>query len=221
MPKLEWDKAAERYFELGVDRGVFYPYDQDTEAHQAGVVWNGLINVTEKDAGGEDNKQYADNIAYANIRSEAEFEASIEAFTYPDEMAECDGSAQIEQGVFIGQQNRKPFGFSYRTMIGNNNDNLDAGYKIHFVWLAIPEPSEKSRDTVNDSPEAAAISWDLKGDKVPVAGRKPTAHMWVDTRTTDPAKIEALEAMIYGSETEEPSLPTPDEIAAMFTIAGG
>lgn len=219
MAMLEWDKLEERFFELGVDRGVFFPYDQATQTHGEGVVWNGLINVTEKASGGEDNKQYADNIAYANIRSEAEFEASIEAFTYPDELAECDGSAQPEEGVYIGQQLRKPFGFSYRTRIGNANDNLDAGYKIHLIWLATPEPSEKSRDTINDSPEAASFTWDLKAEKLPVVGLKPTAHMWVDTRKATPAQVTALETMLYGTETAESSMPLPDEVLTMFSGA--
>lgn len=217
MPALVWDKPDERYFELGVDRGVFYPYDQIEQEHGEGVVWNGLVNVTEKAAGGEDNKQYADNIAYANIRSEAEFEASIEAFTYPDELAECDGTAQPETGVFVGQQLRKPFGFSYRSLIGNNNDNLDAGYKVHMVWLATPEPTEKSRDTVNDSPEAATFSWDLKSEKLPVTGLKPTAHITIDSRGVAPEDLTALETMLYGAESSPATLPSPDEVIAIFT----
>lgn len=216
-PALEWDKAAERLFELGVDRGVFFPYDQATESFGEGVVWNGLINVTEKPTGGEDNKQYADNIAYANIRSESEFEASIEAFTYPDELSECDGSAQPEEGVYVDNQLRKPFGFSYRTKVGNNNDNINHGYKIHFVWLATPEPSEKSRDTINDSPEAQTFSWDLKTEKLPVTGLQPTAHMWIDSTKVPEADLETLEQMVYGSETGESSMPTPDELLGIFT----
>lgn len=216
-PVLEWDKAEERIFELGVDHGVFFPYNQQTGEYETGLVWNGLINVTEKGAGGEDNKQYADNIVYANIRSEAEFEASIEAFTYPDEMSECDGSAQPEVGVFIGQQNRKPFGFSYRTKIGNNNDNLDFGYKIHLVWGATPEPTEKSRDSINDSPEASTFTWDLTTEKVSVTGKQKTAHLWVDSTKVTPAQLAALEALIYGDETDSSTMPTPDEVLALFT----
>lgn len=216
-PVLEWDKAEERIFELGVDHGVFFPYDQSTGEYEEGLVWNGLINVTEKGAGGEDNKQYADNIVYANIRSEAEFEASIEAFTYPDELSECDGSSQVETGVFIGQQLRKPFGFSYRTKIGNNNDNVDFGYKLHLVWGATPEPTEKSRDTINDSPEASTFTWDLTTEKVAVTGKKPTAHLWVDSTKVEPSEMAALEALIYGDETGTSSMPTPDEVLALFT----
>jgi hypothetical protein len=217
MAQLVWDKAEDRIFELGVDRGVFFPKDGDD--YLPGVVWNGLINVTEKSAGGEDNKQYADNMVYANIRSQAEFEASIEAFTYPDEMSECDGSAQAEPGVFVGQQLRKPFGLSYRTKIGNNNDNLDFGYKVHLVWGATPEPTEKSRDTINDSPEASTFTWDIKTERVPVVGLQPTAHIWVDSTKATEAQMTALETMLYGDETEEPSFPTPDAVLALFTGA--
>lgn len=217
MAALEWDKAAERIFELGVDRGVFFPYDQETESYGEGVVWNGLINVTEKPTGGEDNKQYADNIAYANIRSEMTFEASVEAFTYPDELSECDGSAQPEEGVFVDNQLRKPFGMSYRTKIGNNNDNLDHGYKIHLIFMATPQPSEKSRDTINDSPEASTFSWDLKGEKVSIAGLHPTAHMWVDSTKVSPENWKALEDKLYGTGDGASSMPTPDELLAIFT----
>ena len=214
-PVLEWDKAEERVFELGVDRGVFFPIVNG--AYTTGVVWNGLINVTEKSAGGEDNKQYADNQVYANIRSEVEFEASIEAFTYPEEMSECDGSAQPEVGVFVGQQLRKPFGMSYRTKIGNNNDNLDYGYKIHMIWGITPEPTEKSNDTINDQPEASTFTWDVKAQKVNVAGLKPTAHIWVDSTKVAPADLTALETLLYGDGTTGTStLPTPDAVLALF-----
>lgn len=217
MPTLVWDKADERIFELGVDRGVFYPTGATSDTYGAGVVWNGLINVTEKSAGGEDNKQYADNIVYANIRSEAEFEASIEAFTYPDEMSVCDGSAQPEEGVYVGQQLRKAFGFSYRSRIGNNDDNLDYGYKIHIVWAATPEPTEKSRDTINDSPEASTFTWDVKTRKQDVTGLQPTAHIWVDSTKVSAAQLLSLENLLYGDSTEPASLPTPDEVLALFT----
>ena len=214
-PVLEWDKAQERVFELGVDRGVFFPIVNG--AYTTGVVWNGLINVTEKSAGGEDNKQYADNQVYANIRSEVEFEASIEAFTYPEEMSECDGSAQPEVGVFVGQQLRKPFGMSYRTKIGNNNDNIDFGYKIHMIWGITPEPTEKSNDTINDQPEASTFTWDVKAQKVNVAGLKPTAHIWVDSTKVAPADLTALETLLYGDGTTGTStLPTPDAVLALF-----
>lgn len=217
MTVLEWDLAEERIFELGVDRGVFYKKAATGGTYEAGVVWNGLINVTESSEGGEDNKQYADNIAYVNIRSESEFTASIEAFHYPDEMAECDGSAQPEEGVFIGQQLRKPFGFSYRTKIGNNNDNIDFGYKVHIVYEVTPEPTEKSRDTINDTPEASTFTWDTKADKVPVTGHHPTSHLTVDSTKVDPVALGELEDILYGTATEEARLPMPDEVIALFT----
>lgn len=216
MPALVWDKPQERTFHLGVDHGVFYPFDSSTQEYGEGVVWNGLVNVTEKPTGGEDNKQYADNIPYANIRSAAEFEASIEAFTYPDEMAVCDGSAQPEVGVYVGEQLRKPFGFSYRTLIGNNNDNLSHGYELHMIWAATPAPSEKSRDTINDSPEAATFSWDVKAEKQAVTGLQPTAHIWVDSTKVAAAKLASLEALLYGGEAKEASLPTPDEVLTLL-----
>lgn len=213
---LEWDKLDERFFELGVDRGVFYPYDQSTATYKTGIVWNGLINVTEKPTGGEDNKQYADNLAYANIRSEIEFEASIEAFTYPTEMALCDGSAQPEKGVFVGQQRRKPFGFGYRTKVGTSNDNLEFAYKLHLVYAATPEPSEKSRDTINESPEASTFTWDVKAEKQAVTGLLPAAHISIDSRDVDPVKLAAFEAIIWGSSTEPARLPDMDEVIAHF-----
>lgn len=213
---LEWDKLEERYFEVGVDRGVFYPYVPAT-GYGTGVVWNGLINVTEKEAGGEDNKQWADNIAYANVRSEIEFEASIEAFTYPPELALCDGSAEPEEGVTVGQQRRKPFGMSYRTKIGTSNDNIDFAYKIHLVYAITPEPTEKSRDTINDSPEASTFTWDVKSEKQPVTGLLPTAHITIDSRRADAADLAALEALIWGDGTAQPTLPDPNEVLALFT----
>lgn len=215
---LQWDKLDERFFELGVDRGVFYPYTPSTGTYGTGVVWNGLINVTETPAGGEDNKQWADNMAYANIRSEIEFEASIEAFTYPLALAECDGSAQPEEGVFVGQQRRKAFGFSYRTKIGNANDNIDHGYKLHMVYAVTPEPTEKARDTINDTPEAQTFTWDLKAEKQQVAGLLPTAHITVDSRYADPTAMAALEGILWGTGTESstPTLPPPDAVLALF-----
>lgn len=216
MAVLEWSKPQERIFELGVSHGVFYPIAEGENPAPAGVVWNGLINVTETPSGGEDNKQYADNRVYANIRSESEFEASVEAFTYPDEMADCDGTAQLEPGVYVDNQLRKAFNFSYRTEVGNDNDKIDYGYKIHLVYNATPEPTEKSRDTINESPEAQTFTWDLKTEKVEVAGARPTAHIIIDSLKADPADLAALEAILYGSETEEPTMPMPDEVLAIF-----
>lgn len=216
MAAITWDGTGEKKFEVGVDRGVFYPYDVQTNKYEGGVAWNGLTQVDEKDEGGEDNKQYADNIVYANIRSEIEFEATIEAFTYPDEFAECDGSAQPEEGVFVGQQPRKKFGFSYRSLIGDDVNALDAGYKLHLVYGATAEPSEKSRETVNDTPEGQTFSWDLKTDKVSVTGLKPTAHIVIDSTKANPTALKELEDILYG-ESGTPELPLPDAVLALFT----
>lgn len=215
MAAITWDGTGERKFEVGVDRGVFYPYDPVEDEYVGGVAWNGLTQVDEKDEGGEDNEQYADNIVYANIRSEIEFEGSIEAFTYPDEFAECDGSSQPEEGVFVGQQPRKPFGFSYRSLIGDDLNSIDAGYKLHLVYKAMAEPSEKTRETVNDSPEAQTMSWDFKTDKTPVTGLKPTAHIVIDSTKVDSEALESLEDILYG-ESGTPEMPLPDAVLAMF-----
>lgn len=219
MPEVKWDQTGERKFEAGIDRGVFYTYDPVENEYTDGVPWNGLVTVDEKDTGGEDNKQYADNIVYANIRSDIDFEASIEAFTYPDELAEVDGSAQPEEGIFIGQQPTKRFGFSYRSLIGNDLQALDAGYKLHLVYGASVEPNEKSRETINETPEGVTFSWDLTTDKTPVEGHKPTAHLWIDSTLVDEVALTSLEDILYG-RGEEPaaaSMPLPDEVLAMFT----
>lgn len=217
MPKLVWDGTGERLFETGVDRGVLYPADTDG-TYKEGVVWNGLVNVTEKDTGGESNPQYADNIKYLNLISADEFEGTIEAFTYPDEFAECDGSAEPEEGVRIGQQRRKKFGFSYRTLIGNDTEGTDYGYKIHLVYGAQAEPSEKSRDTINDSPEASTLSWDLTTTPVPVnvGNLKPTAHITIDSTKVSPEALSELEEMLYGTEEGQPSLPLPAAVLDLF-----
>ena len=220
MVALTWDEPDKRIFELGVDKGVFFPYGPKVPGpgneYKTGIPWNGLVNVTEKPTGGEDNKQWADNMAYANIRSAEEFEASIEAFTYPDELAICDGTAQPSPGVFVGQQGRKPFGFAYRSKIGNNGDNIDYGYKITMVWLLTPQPSEKSRDTINDSPEAATFSWDCKGEKVKTSTLKPTATITIDSTKVDAADLVILEKALYGDATGTSRLPSPDEVLTMF-----
>lgn len=217
MAEITWDGTGEKVFEAGVDRGVFYPFDIMENKYEGGVAWNGLTTVDEKDTGGEDNKQYADNIVYANIRSEIEFEATIEAFTYPVEFEECDGSAQPEEGVFVGQQPRKKFGFAYRSLIGDDVNALDAGYKLHLVYAATAEPSEKSRETINDTPEGQTFSWDIKTEKVAVSGLKPTAHITIDSRKVDETSLEGLEDILYGRGAEGTArLPLPDEVLTLF-----
>ena len=219
MSKLVWDKTGERYYETGVKQGVLYPQGEDG-AYTKGVAWNGLTAVTESPSGAEANPLYADDIKYLNLISAEEFGATIEAYTYPDEFAECDGSAEIAPGVSIGQQKRKAFGLSYRTSLGNDVDGADHGYKLHLVYGAIAAPSEKAYATINDSPEAITFSWEVTTTPVAVEGFKPTAHLEINSTKVDAAKLKALEAILYGSESEEAKLPLPDEVAELMKTAG-
>lgn len=220
MARIEWDKTGERLYETGVDRGVLYLADS-AGVYNTGFPWNGLTAVTEAPSGAEANPQYADNIKYLNLVSAEEFGATIEAFTYPKQFAVCDGTAVVN-GVEIGQQNRKTFGFSYRTLVGNDLEGLDHGYKLHLVYGALAAPSEKARATVNESPEAMTFSWEVTTTPVSVGTiggvtYKPTAHISIDS--TDPANatgLAALEDLLYGDETVEPSLPMPAEVIALF-----
>lgn len=215
--KLKWDQTGERIYETGVDRGVVFVYDTDKNKYGTGVAWNGLTKVNESPSGAESNPQYADNIKYLDLYSAEDFGATIEAFTYPPEFEECDGSAELAQGVTIGMQNRKMFGFSYRTLIGNDTKGTDHGYKIHLVYGAKASPSEKSRDTVNDSPEALTFSWEVTTTPVNVTGFKPTAHLVVNSTLVDPAKLQAFEKKLYGDDSAvTPTLPMPDEVKTMF-----
>lgn len=219
MPKLAWDEVGKRFYETGVDHGVLY-LPNDAGKYLNGVVWNGLVSVSESPSGAEANAQYADNIKYLNLYSVEEFGATIEAFTYPEEFEACDGSAEVAKGVYATQQTRKSFGLSYRTLIGNDLKGTDYGYKIHLVYGAMATPSEKSRSTVNESPEAVTFSWELTTTPMDpkVAGFKPTAHIVVDSTKTPPAKLTALEDKLYGTNTLSASLPTPDEV---FTLMRG
>ena len=214
MSKLVWDKTGERFYETGVKNGVLYVYDQG--AYTKGVAWNGLTAVTESPSGAEASPLYADDIKYLNLMSNEEFGATIEAYTYPDEFAQCDGSAALADGVMIGQQKRKTFGLCYRTTIGNDTDGNDYGYKIHIIYGALAAPSEKGYATINDSPEAITFSWEITTTPVAVEGFKPTACVTIDSTKCDETKLAALEAKLYGSESEEPMLPLPDEIATMM-----
>lgn len=217
MSKLVWDQTGERFYETGVDHGVLYPI-QTGGVYNKGVAWNGLTAVTESPSGAEANPLYADNIKYLNLVSAEEFGATIEAYTYPDEFAECDGSAALVPGVYIGQQARKTFGLSYRTVLGNDVDNNDYGYKLHLIYGALAAPSEKGYSTINDSPEAITFSWEVTTTPVSVEGYKPTASVTIDSTKVDAEKLAALEAVLYGSESEEARLPLPDEL---ITILGG
>ncbi len=234
MSKIVWDKAGERLYEIGLDHGVCYVQDA-TGAYQAGVAWNGLTSVSESPEGGESNKQYADNIEYLNIRSKEEFKGTIEAYTYPKEFEVCDGIVEPVPGVKIGQQARRPFGFSYRTKIGNDIEGTDFAYQLHLVYGCTVSPSEKSRETENDSPEPITLSWEF--DTIPVELKtkvngkelKPVAHIVINSTdyTTEEAKakLTALETILYGEDGEgaatgtDPRLPLPDEVIQKLTAA--
>ena len=218
MPKLVWDKTGERYYETGVKQGVLYPIDSKG-AYPKGVSWNGLTNVTESPSGAEATALYADDIKYLNLISTEEFGGTIEAYTYPDEFAECDGSASLATGVYIGQQPRKTFGLCYRTTVGNDVDNNNYGYKLHLVYGALASPSEKAYATINDSPEAITFSWEFSTTPVNVTGFKPTACITIDSTKVDPQKLAALEAILYGGDETEARLPLPDEVAQIITAA--
>ena len=217
MARLVWDKTGERVYESGVDHGVIYLPD-NIGAYTNGVVWNGLTTVTESPSGAEPNPQYADNIKYLNLVSAEEFGATIEAFTYPKEFAQCDGSAELAPGVTIGQQARKTFGLSYRTKIGNDLEGQDAGYKLHLIYGAQAAPSERAYATINDSPEAITFSWEITTNPINVAGHKPTASLTIDSTEVAAAKMATIEDLLYGTTVgaESPKLPTPDEIIAIL-----
>ena len=216
MPKLTWDNIGERLFETGVKQGVLYPIQSDGK-YTKGVAWNGLTAVTESPSGAEATPLYADDIKYLNLLSNEEFGATIEAYTYPDEFAECDGSAELATGVMIGQQKRKVFGLCYRTTIGNDVDGNDHGYKLHLIYGCLAAPSEKAYSTINDSPEAITFSWEVTTTPVNVEGFKPTSQITIDSTKADPTKLAALEAVLYGAEAAEPKLPLPDEVASLMT----
>lgn len=217
MAKLAWDKTGERYYETGVEKGVLYP--QVSGAYPKGVAWNGLTSVTESPSGAEATPLYADNIKYLNLMSTEEFGFSIGAYTYPDEFAECDGSASLAEGVNVGQQTRKTFGMSYVTRKGNDTEGTDHGYIIHLIYGALAAPSEKAYNTVNADPEAIEFSWECSTTPVEVNGMKPTATITIDSTKVDDGKLKALEAKLYGTDepSGEPTLPLPDEVATIFS----
>lgn len=210
MSKLVWDKAGEHFYETGVDRGVLYP--TVSGAYSKGVVWNGLTSVSENPSGADTSAQYADNIKYLNLVAAEEFGATIEAFTYPDEFAVCDGSAEPVRGVRIGQQTRRPFGFSYRTLMGNDLEGTEYGYQIHIVYGATASPSSRDYNTVNDSPEAITFSWEVTTTPVEVTGYKPTATLVIESTKVSLAALTALEDILYGTASTEARLPMPDEV---------
>ena len=216
MAKLVWDQTGERIYETGVRQGVLYPI-QTGGLYSLGVAWNGLTAVTETPSGAESTALYADDIKYLNLMSAEEFGGTIEAYTYPDEFKQCNGEADLADGVSIGQQARKIFGMCYRTTIGNDVDGNDHGYKLHLVYGAQASVSEKAYATINDSPEAITFSWEFSTTPVNVDGHKPTSIITIDSTKCDKTKLAALEAVLYGSDSEEARLPRPDEIKAMMS----
>lgn len=218
MTALTWDQVGERLYETGVDHGVLYIPDTNGE-YSDGYAWNGLTTVTESPSGAEASPQYADNIKYLNLISAEEFGATIEAFTYPDEFAQCDGTAAPETGVFVGQQSRKSFGLCYRTKLGNDVDGTDYAYKLHLIYGCQAAPSEKAYATINDSPEAISFSWEVTTTPVAVTGLKPTALLVVDSSQVDSAALADLEEILFGTVGTDARLPLPDEVIALF--AGG
>lgn len=216
MSKIVWDAIGDHIFETGVRNGVLYLKGAEG-TYNTGVAWNGLTSVSESPEGAEATDLYADDIKYLSLMSAENFKATIEAYTYPVEFEECDGSATIAKGVVIGQQNRKPFGLCYRTSIGNDTDGNEHGYKLHIVYGCQASPSEKQYSTINDSPDAVTFSWEVSTTPVNVTGKKPAATLIIDSTKADKAKLTALEAILYGSEETEPRLPLPDEIATLMT----
>ena len=221
MAVILWDQAGQRRYETGVDRGVLYPIKDTivdpTDPYQVGVAWNGLTNVSETASGGEPTPIWGDNIKYLNLISAEEAGLNIEAYTYPDEFEECDGSREIVAGAIIGQQPRKQFGFSYRTIIGNDQKANEYGYKLHLAYGCYASPSERSYATVNDSPEAVAFSWTVSTTPVEVPGYKPTALLIVDSTKVAAGKLAALEAVLYGGDNKDPKLPLPAEVITLLT----
>lgn len=217
--KIVWDAAGDKRYERGVSKGVLFPTKTDG-SYDVGVAWNGLTNVNESPDGGEATDMWADNIKYGTLRSVENHKGSIEAYTYPDEFAECDGNAEPVPGLRLGQQTRKPFGLSYRTEIGSDS-NPELGYKIHLVYGATASPSEKTHETVNDSSDISPISWDYETVPVAVEGYKPVAHLEIDSTKVDPTNLAKLEAKLYGSETTDPQLPMPAEVISMLNTAEG
>lgn len=226
MAKVKWDQTGERLYETGVDRGVVYP-QASNGSYPKGAGWNGLTAVTESPSGAEPTPLWANNHKYLTLMSAEEFGATIEAYTYPDEFAECDGSAKLAKGVRIGQQKRKTFGFTYRTKVGNDVDGESYGYKLHLVYGALAAPSEKNRQTINEDPEATTMSWEISTTPVEVDGFEPTSHLEIDSTTADPEKLAALETILYGKDPTtldgpdgvDPRLPLPDEVATLMGAA--
>lgn len=222
MPKLTWAEAGQKRYETGVTQGVLYPQDAQG-AYPKGVAWNGLVSVSESPSGAEPTPIYADDGKYLTLMSAEEFGGTIEAYTYPDEFANCDGTAELGapgSGVYIGQQTRKQFGLAYKTTIGNDTEGTDFGYKLHIIYGCFASPSEKSYQTINDSPEAITFSWEFTTTPVAVPDKKPTSTIVIDSTKVDADKLAAIEALLFGTEAAEAKLPTPAEIIAIVETVG-
>ena len=215
MPRLTWDKTGDRLYETGVSQCALY-LQSAGGVYNKGVAWNGITAVTESPSGAEASALYADDIKYLSLMSAEEFGATIEAYMYPDEFMECDGSAEIAKGVNIGQQSRKTFGLCYKTVVGNDTDSNEHGYKLHIIYGAMASPSEKNYQTINDSPEAISFSWEITTTPVNVDGHKPTATITIDSTKCDSDKLTALEKVLFGDEDSTARLPLPNEIATMM-----
>lgn len=215
MAKLKWDEVGKRFYETGVNKGVLYPMSKDG-TYPKGVAWSGLSQVSEKPSGAEPNAIWADNVKYLNLYSAEEFKASIEAYTYPDEWAVCDGSAEAKPGVSVGQQTRKAFGLSYITQLGNDVDQQDYGYKIHLIYNCMASPSERSYQTINDNPEAISFSWEVDTTPVTVSGHKPTSCITINSKKVNKDKLEEFLKIIHGDDNTEAKLPLPDEVITHF-----
>lgn len=216
MPKmLEWGVTGNKFFETGCEKGVLYPVADDG-TYPKGVVWNGLKSVNENPSGAEETALWADDTKYGSLYSAEEYGCSIEAYMYPDEFAECDGSSEIVEGAYVGQQDRKGFGLSYVTKVGNDVKKLNYGYKLHIVWGCMASPSQKNYTTVNDNPDAGSFSWDVKSTPVPVKGFKPTSSIVLDSVKVGDEKMAAIEKILYGSDDADAMLPTPDKIVEIL-----
>ena len=218
MVALAWHETGDKQYELGVDKGVFYPLNATTSAYDNAYAWNGLISVTESPSGAEVTKNYADNDVYMSLMSAEEFAATVEAYNYPDEFALVDGTAEPVPGLYVGQQPRKPFGLSYRTKVGNDSKGMDAGYKIHLIYNAMAAPSEKAYSTVNDSPEATTFSWELSTTPINAGDvLKSTAQLTINSLKVSAAKLKALEDILYGTTTLQARLPLPTEVIGLLS----
>ena len=218
MAKLVWDETSKRLYETGVKNCVLYVRDE-SGTYPKGVAWNGVTSISESPSGAESTALYADDIKYLNLISAEEFGATLEAYTYPDEFAECDGSAELTKGVMLGQQKRKTFGLAYKTTLGNDTDGNDYGYKLHIIYGCTAKPAEKQYSSINDSPEAVTMSWEIETTPINVTGFKPTSYICIDSTKADPTKLATLEGMLFGTAEAEAKLPLPDEIKTTMTAA--